>query len=123
MRKITITEYAVIVYTIGICALSLIPSEQVPRIGFNVSDKLLHAVLFIPLGLLAGLSMRKGALVIAVVWIVVIAGISELLQFLAPGRNPDLMDAVFDVGGGIPAAVLTHVVRLKRQGSVNKKNT
>ena len=113
MKKIHKSEYAVLAYITVIMAVSFIPGESLsPPVSLN--DKLLHMLMFSVLGFLAALSIRKYAVVLAVLIIVAAAGLSEGFQRFVPGREADMWDFWSDIAGGILVLCAGRIVRVQR---------
>ncbi|MFC1479336.1 VanZ family protein [Planctomycetota bacterium] len=113
MKKIHKSEYAILAYIGVISAVSFIPGEALSSV-VSLNDKLLHMLMFGVLGFLAALSIRKYAVVWAVLIIVATAGLTEGFQRFVPGREADIWDFVSDVAGGILILCAGRIVRVQR---------
>ena len=87
--------------------LSLAPSAALPQM--SISDKAEHVIAYAMLGLLGGVSARRG--VLGTILGLASFGLAlELLQAFSPGRAPDAIDALADIvgaciGGGAALAL------------------
>lgn len=101
-------RFIAILYTAVILAVSVIPSDRTPG-GIPHVDKILHLVMFAVLGFLLGAGHFDRRIVV-LLWVVLSASCSELLQLAAPSRDPDFLDWIFDLIGGVTAyyIVLRH---------------
>ena len=113
MKKIHKSEYAVAAYIAVIAVVSFVPGETVSPY-FSLNDKLLHMLMFGVLGFLTALSVRKYAIVWAVLIIVAAAGLSEGFQRFIPGREADIWDFISDIGGGMILLCVGRIVRVQR---------
>jgi VanZ family protein len=115
------------VWAAVIFAVSSIPSKSMPHVAFLRHDKILHAVLYMPLGALlltairAKLSARPLALIGLAGLLAGLYGVTdELHQLLVPGRACELFDMLADlVGGTVGAAIASAALaptRAARQG-------
>jgi hypothetical protein len=85
------------------CTLYRHPPKLVPLVPLNLKDALLNTVMYLPLGCLLGLMMRRRNRHTFAVLVLVIAGISlsfETLQLLLPSRFPSVDDIIFNTLGG-----------------------
>lgn len=94
--------WAVVIYT-----LSSQTGLNVPPL-FSGQDKLLHALIFGILGfLVAGALLpaahrtRRRHIVMAVVLVAVYGVLDEIHQHFVPGRTPEVLDVLADIGGGL----------------------
>jgi VanZ family protein len=85
------------------CRIVRHPPKLAPLVPLNRRDALLNTVMYLPLGCLLGMMVRRrnrrsfGAL------LPVIAAISlsfEMLQLLIPNRYPSIDDVIFNTAGG-----------------------
>jgi VanZ family protein len=76
---------------------------------------MVHVVLFAVVGLFGRLAFPRQSLRVRVLWLLVFAAGSELVQFMVPGREPRWSDLVMDFGGGLVgflvAVVLMRIAR------------
>ena len=89
-----------------VAVLSLTPSAALPPTP--IGDKVEHAIAYAVLGLLGAASTERGATRV-ILGLAVFGVAIELLQAFAPGRSPELLDAVADIVGaglGCAAAIL-----------------
>lgn len=87
---------------------TLTPASELPDIGFNVNDKLIHLFVFFFLTILLLIAAKRenflrissGKFIQVVSVIVVLIGAStEVLQNYIPGRQMDLADMVANIIG------------------------
>lgn len=86
--------------------LSSIPDLSFPEWTFDLSDKILHMIFYIPLGFLLGnaITHRPGPFKKAPVFWSVFVGIAygvadEIHQYFVPGRFMDIFDVGADAAG------------------------
>lgn len=96
----------VILVTILILALTSLPKIPAPRRDFSL-DKLAHFVVYFLWGYslsrvwnLKDLLKRKFALCM-ILSLLLFPAFDELHQFIIPGRNPSLLDWIFDIAGSL----------------------
>lgn len=92
------------------------PADELPDVGFTISDKLVHATIYALLGVLVARPLGRRGAVTALCAIAAIAGFGlfdEWTQSFSPGRQPDLADAVADALGAA-AGYLGYYLRLTR---------
>jgi VanZ family protein len=78
------------------------PADDLPDVGFQVPDKLVHASIYAVLGALVARALRRRGAVVALAAIAAIAAFGlfdEWTQHFSPGRQPDLADALADTLG------------------------
>jgi VanZ family protein len=96
----------------AIFVLSSIPGSAFPPV--HVSDKLVHAAVYAPLGALVATALRRGHGLAAGARLVVVAtaiaaayGVSdEIHQMFVPFRSAELLDAVADAVGAVLGAAV-----------------
>ena len=93
--------------------LSSRPVDDLPDVGFSMSDKLAHAAVYGVLGALVARALCRPGVGVAVVAVACVAAFGlfdEWSQSFSPGREPDLADAVADTIGAAAgyAAVLRY---------------
>lgn len=102
----------VLVWAGMIFYLSGIPLKGMP--GFRLSDKVLHAIEFLPLSFLllrafTNSKLKKGAYWFAMLFAILYGSSDELHQLFVPGRVFDLIDVLFDGLGGVLIIVFSFV--------------
>jgi VanZ family protein len=96
----------------GFYALLIFAGSSVPLPAFpgtiSLPDKLAHVLEYLPLGLLlmwafwsSGSPTRKRALLTTVFVVMLYALSDEFHQSFVPGRQPEVIDGVMDVLGGL----------------------
>jgi VanZ family protein len=104
-----------------IFALSSVPGTSLPHLAMLKHDKILHAVLYAPMGAFCLLAIRartsaRGA--VLVVLAAAVAGLygltDELHQKYVPHRTADLFDALADLVGGTVGALVALYLPLAR---------
>jgi VanZ family protein len=108
--------WALVIYT-----LSSQTGLDVPPL-FIGQDKLLHALVFGILGFLvagallpAAHQTRRRHILMAVVLVAAYAMLDEIHQSFVPGRMPEVLDVLADVGGGLLGVWLFSVLARKHQ--------
>ncbi len=101
-----------------VAALSLAPSAALPPM--SIGDKAEHVIAYAVLGLLGGVSARRG--VVRTILGLAAFGIAlELLQAFSPGRAPDAIDALADmIGACIGGAAALAVRRAMTSIAIDK---
>jgi glycopeptide antibiotics resistance protein len=89
----------------------LIAEATAPWIGPRRLAFLLNVLLFVPLGLLAGVVRRPKLLLLA---FALTLGI-ETVQYLIPGRSPDGFDLLANSTGAVLGYAVVEVFRLSRR--------
>jgi VanZ family protein len=91
---------------VAVAVLSLVPPADEPSVSF-LSDKLQHASAYAWLALVGSTAMRsKSARIAMVVLLPLLGAAIELLQFLVPGRAPEVADALANLIGTLLGAGL-----------------
>jgi VanZ family protein len=113
-----------IVWALVIFAASSIPASKLPRIVLKISDKIIHASVFLVFGLLVyrALEIRiqrssfdwRRAL-ISVCAVTAYGVLDELHQSFVPGRTTDIWDATADATGGLLSALILYLVYRRRK--------
>jgi VanZ family protein len=104
--------------------LAVLPAGVGHFPAFAGADKLLHAAEFTILSVLVMYGLVKPAGLFLRVLLVVpimalLAGSTELVQFLAPGRSPEVRDVIADmVGVGAGVAIVLVVERIRARTPV-----
>ena len=109
------------VWAAVIFALSSVPGTALPRLSLLQHDKILHAVLYMPMGAFCLLALRArthASRALLVVLAAVAAGLygltDEQHQKYVPHRTSDLLDALADLVGGAIGALVALYVPLAR---------
>jgi VanZ family protein len=108
MKTDRIILTAAVLYTAGIAAVCALPAGGTVRLP--AGDRTLHILLFIPLGILVGLSLFRRPLA-GISWIICAGAAGELIQLAVPGRYAGWWDFAADCAGGIPAYAAAAFVR------------
>ncbi len=101
-----IKNYGIWLWMIVLFFLSSIPEEELPEVGFDYFDKLVHLLIYLVLGVLAGYRFGNNvedtkqtgwrtAFMLGVLYAV----FDEIHQLFVPGRMFDIWDIFFDVLG------------------------
>lgn len=118
MKRIILSLPAIII-SIIIFILSSIEHIELPNIGFEVSDKVLHFIEYFFFGItlislfVANFPQKRTKYII---WVVFLTGSlfalsDEIHQYFVPGRNCDFWDWVADSIGIIVALMLLKIIR------------
>lgn len=100
-----------------------VPGSNLPR-AFPHADKLVHLLLYAPLGWLLGRALRAGrvvpvalrASILALAGVAAFAAADEWHQELVPGRSADPVDWLVDLAGATAAlAYVTHPPRTEQR--------
>ena len=103
-----IIHIALISYLLLIFISSSIPGEEISNIGFDLNDKLVHALVYLILFILffyslknqtKSIKLRRNALVFAAVFSALYGVSDELHQLLVPNRSSEFADWIADVSG------------------------
>lgn len=103
-------HFALISYLLLIFIASSIPGEEIPKIGFEFSDKLIHAVVYLILFILffyslkyqtKSVKLRNNAIMFAGIFSALYGVTDEIHQKFVPMRSCELSDWVADVTGVI----------------------
>jgi len=104
-----------------ILAATSVPSPRLPDVGIRFADKLLHAAIYFPLGLLlframGGRGVRPALL--ALLACAAAGALDELHQLFIPGRSCDAVDLLADaLGAGAGVLVQAALPRRARPGA------
>ncbi|MBM4165544.1 MAG: VanZ family protein [Ignavibacteria bacterium] len=110
-----------IVWSLFIFTMSSIPGIKFPFQFFSF-DKLLHFGVFFVLGMLSAraflfqewnTTLKKYALLFAVLYVMLYGASDEIHQMFVPGRSPELYDFLADTLGGILAAGIVIILPKK----------
>jgi VanZ family protein len=103
----------VFAWAVVIFGLSSIPGNALPNLPGAQTDKLIHGVVYLVLGLLSGRALgattgiRRGRRVALACLLATAYGVTdELHQLFTPRRSCDWHDVVADAVGGLAGAVL-----------------
>lgn len=116
-----------ILWTVLVLVGSLLPKYNVPQQFLQLSDKLLHVLMYFILCFLVGIGLSKQnkypeasvkAIVIAVVYSTFIGLLMEVLQEFVPGRFGDWKDVVANILGVIVAIPLLFWIRSRCQSGI-----
>ena len=107
----------VAVYFLCISLASHIPGTTLVELGFCVWDKLAHAVVYLPLGLLVAMGVRREPVSLnrfpsVVISILIVFGfglLDEIHQAFVPGRFATWSDVAADLIGGTVGAIMAVV--------------
>lgn len=84
---------------------------------FPFSDKVFHIIEYIPLGFFTLFAIRER---ISWFWmlsmLLMLASLDELHQKFVPGRNPEILDVIADMLGGVIGIYLYKFLRRLRSG-------
>lgn len=101
---------------------SLLPKYNVPQQFLQLSDKLLHVLMYFLLCFLVGIGLTKQnkypearvkAIIVAIVYSAFIGILMEVLQEFVPGRYGDWKDMVANLIGVLLAVPLLFWIRLR----------
>ena len=101
------------------------PADDLPDVGFQVPDKLVHAAIYALLGALVARALRRRGLAVALAAVAAIAAFGlfdEWTQSFSPGRTPDLRDALADTLGAA-AGYLGYALRPWRSSGRSATST
>jgi VanZ family protein len=112
MRRVrTVFGLAFAAVLVAVVVLSLLPGTDMPSIG--VSDKTEHFAAYALLGFMGGVAFpTRRAATLLIVLLPALGIALELAQFFAPGRSPDVLDAV---AGGTAACLALVPMLLRRR--------
>jgi VanZ like family len=85
------------------CRILRHPPKLAPLVSLNRRDALLNTVMYLPLGCLLGLMVRRRNRRAFAGLVLAVAGVSltfEALQLLVPSRFPSIDDVIFNTAGG-----------------------
>lgn len=112
-------HFALISYLLLIFIASSIPGEEIPKIGFEFSDKLIHAVVYLILFILffyslkyqtKSVKLRNNAIMFAGIFSALYGVTDEIHQKFVPMRSCELSDWIADVTGVVIGFVLVKFV-------------
>lgn len=125
LRSFFIYQCPFIIWCLLIFVSSAIPSAELPRFVFKLSDKLLHSILFLVLAALAyralthqdGFpSLSRHALSITAAFTLFYGVSDEVHQLFVAGRNASVYDVAADVGGGLVFVLIIKISRAFKHG-------
>jgi len=110
------------IWMIVLFVLSSIPSNDLPEVGFYLSDKLAHLIVYFILGVLLGWRIKRGrvdskglcwrnSFFIGIFYAI----FDEVHQIFVPGRQFDIWDITFDIIGIFLGIVFIKNRMLKKQ--------
>lgn len=109
-----------LVWTVLVSIGSLLPKHNVPQQFLQLSDKLLHVLMYFILSFLVGIGLSKQnkypeasvkAIAIAVIYSAFVGILMEGLQTFVPGRYGDWIDVVANLLGVLVAVPLLFWIR------------
>lgn len=101
-----ILQFVFFASIVAVAVLSLVPPADEPGLSF-LSDKLQHASAYAWLTLVGWTAMRSKSARIAMIVLLPLLGVAiELLQFMVPGRAPEVADALANLIGTLLGAGL-----------------
>ena len=98
---------------LAVAALSVLPADQLPGVGFSIWDKAQHALAFFVLTLL-GIWAYPGRTLAVVISMVAFGVCIELAQWSLGWRQGEWLDLLADILGVAIAIMLWHF-RVRRQ--------
>lgn len=117
-KRFYIYHLPVILYLIFIFILSSVPGDELPELGFEISDKLIHAGVYFIAYLLFYLSfsnikketiVSKNPLVFSLFFTNLYAVLDELHQVLVPFRSAEFSDFIADFTGSLLGLIFVFV--------------
>jgi VanZ family protein len=113
MLRVRNSWIILVVWAAVIFTVSSVPGKSMPHLALLRHDKILHAVLYMPLGalLFAAIRAKMNARPVALIALAgLLAGLygvtDELHQLLVPGRACELLDMLADLIGGTVGAFI-----------------
>ncbi|HET6282893.1 MAG TPA: VanZ family protein [Polyangia bacterium] len=104
-----------------IFVLSAIPGDGLPPLPVAQTDKLIHAAVYLVLGVLCFRALARttrlgprAALAAAALLATLYGAGDELHQRFTPGRSPDLADVAADAFGAVAGVLLIGAVKRRR---------
>ena len=116
-------HFALITYLLLIFIASSIPGEEIPKIGFEFSDKLIHAVVYLILFILffyslkyqtKSVKLRNNAILFAAIFSALYGVTDEIHQKFVPMRSCELSDWVADITGVVIGMFIVRFVIERR---------
>ena len=98
---------------------TLTPGDDLPDIGFNLNDKIIHLIIFLVLTTLFlaaakrenFLKINSGKIIVTVFLIVsIIAVLTEVLQHFIPGRKMDVSDLIANETGVVTGIIAVRLL-------------
>lgn len=113
-RRFVIYHLPVLLYSLGVLALSSIPNLATPQIRLIALDKVAHFLEFAVFAYLTFRSVSNFSPRLKLMWIVLLSALflslfallDEIYQHYVPGRHMDVLDFVTDMGGALIVLVL-----------------
>jgi len=130
-RKLWLPWLSVLVWAAALFSISAVPGSSIPTSPFSSADKVVHLLLYGPLGFLVaratGLSVRgraRDALLITVAVVLAYGVSDEFHQRFVPRRSSDVRDVVADaIGGTLGGAIALFVPRMRRRAPARSRAT
>ena len=104
-----------------IFALSSVPGDDLPEVSAPNADKLVHALVYVALGLLcmrgvrATFSLAPARAILAATLLATLYGVTdEIHQAFTPLRSPDWRDGIADAAGGFVGALVMAKLAARR---------
>ncbi len=122
-----VLHIALFAYLAMIFFLSSLPGDDLPKIGFEYSDKLVHAAVYFVLTILffyslkyqsKSVKLRRNAILFSGVFASVYGLSDEIHQFFVPMRSCEFLDWVADAAGAALAMLLLRRFQVKIEMSV-----
>lgn len=116
-----------IIWTVLVLIGSLLPKYNVPQQFLQLSDKLLHVLMYFLLCFLVGIGLSKQnkypdarvkAIAAAIIYSAFVGILMEVLQEFVPGRYGDWRDVLANLLGVIAAVPLLFWIRSRCRSSI-----
>jgi VanZ family protein len=115
IKKVSAAKLLLIIWTITVCLASILNFSKVPRELFVLPDKIMHMIIYIPLGSLFVLSFPRHSKLKLFIYAIIFAGafglLMELVQLALPWRDFDFLDEAFNIMGGCLGAALALLIK------------
>jgi VanZ family protein len=123
----------VVFWALVIFALSAVPGSQYPSVDVPNADKLVHVLVYLPLGALtasalllrvpptAGRRTRLKVLLLTTALCGLYGATDELHQMFVPNRSPDVRDVLADTLGGFLGGALALILRGRSYGRSHRQ--
>lgn len=108
VNKVPWFSLAAICWLVALLAGTLLPSDKIPEVTTRMSDKVIHGLIFFILATLFLIAARKERFlrippdkiyIIIIPLILLVAIMTEGLQYFIPGRMSDLNDLIANIAG------------------------
>jgi len=125
LRSVFVHQGPFVLWCLLIFISSSIPSSELPRFVFKLSDKLIHSILFLVLAALAYRALThqdrfpflsRHTLSITVAFTLFYGVSDEIHQLFVTGRNASVYDVAADVIGGLAFVLMMKISRAVKQG-------